>query len=262
MARASGPPGPNLVLYETTPQDRMTKSQVAFQFSAERLAESGLYFWTFTFREVLDIKDTRKRWNHLLTLMKREWPDLCGLRVFELHKKHGLHVHLLTNRYIRVERARDLATKAGWGRIHVCRAKPSAADYLAKYLSKEREPCLKRWRLWATFGEWEHSRVKNVALQTARARIWAVCKEKFGWSGNKGLFERSRLVEEIYLTAILENWQISKMEDSDPGESAASQDQKSIPTCSPHGRAAMNQLRNKSSRDDERKQQSCGESAI
>ncbi|CAN5816687.1 hypothetical protein BH09VER1_BH09VER1_33860 [soil metagenome] len=91
----------------------MRKSQTAFLFSAERLAEEGLYMWTFTFSDVLAINETRKLWNHLLTLLRRKWPDLCGLRVFELHDTHGLHVHLITNRYIRVEEARKLAKKAG-----------------------------------------------------------------------------------------------------------------------------------------------------
>ncbi|MDX2080460.1 MAG: hypothetical protein SFU53_06715 [Terrimicrobiaceae bacterium] len=177
----------------------MNKSQAAFQFSAERLAENGLYLWTFTFREVLDIKDTRKRWNHLLTLMKREWPELCGLRVFEMHKTHGLHVHLLTNRYIRVERARELAIKAGWGRVHVCNAKPGAAAYLAKYLSKEREPCLKRWRLWSAFGAWSNAKVKDVELQSPKSALWRACSEKLGWKGRKGFHKKAQIVADLYL---------------------------------------------------------------
>ncbi|MES2439899.1 MAG: hypothetical protein V4584_12555 [Verrucomicrobiota bacterium] len=75
----------------------MTKSEAAFLLSCDRLAKQGrLYFWTFTFAEVLDLVDTRKRWNHLLTLLRRRWPEACGLRIFELHKEHGLHVHLLS----------------------------------------------------------------------------------------------------------------------------------------------------------------------
>ncbi len=52
--------------------------------------------WTFTFAAVVDVKATRKKWNYLLTLLKRRWPKLAGLRVFELHKNHGLHVHLVS----------------------------------------------------------------------------------------------------------------------------------------------------------------------
>jgi hypothetical protein len=42
------------------------------------------------------------------------------------------------------------------------------ASYLAKYLSKERPECLKRWRLWASFGEgWDPTKVKNLVLIAA-----------------------------------------------------------------------------------------------
>ena len=60
----------------------MSKSKAAFEFSAKRLGKDTLYFWTFTFAEVLAIKATRKKWNHLLTLLRRKYPDLCGLRAF------------------------------------------------------------------------------------------------------------------------------------------------------------------------------------
>lgn len=181
----------------------MNKSKAAFLFSAERLAEKGLYMWTFTFAEVLDIKATRKRWNHFLTLMKRRWPDLCGLRVFELHESHGLHVHLITNRFVDVNECRPMAKKAGWGRIHVQRVSEERAKYLAKYLSKQREPCLKRWRLWGSFGDWERSKVKDIELDSPRARIYKRCKSLFGWEGNRHLPERMRIVDVLYVQSLL-----------------------------------------------------------
>lgn len=58
------------------------KSKAAFLFASQTLGKQSLYMWTFTFKEVLDIKATRSRWNHLLTLLKRRWPKLSGLRVF------------------------------------------------------------------------------------------------------------------------------------------------------------------------------------
>src|SRR5439155_27132486 len=121
----------------------MTKSKAAFLFASQTLGKQRLYLWTFTFRELLAVKKTRKLWNHLLTLLLREWPNLQGLRVFELHPGgHGLHVHLITNQFIDVNRARELATQAGWGRIHVRPMPSEHSGYLAKYLSKERPPCL------------------------------------------------------------------------------------------------------------------------
>ena len=84
----------------------MTKSKAAFLFASRTLGKQQLYLWTFTFAEVLPVKATRKKWNHLLTLLLRTWGTLQGLRVFELHKTHGLHVHLVTNRFIDVNQAR------------------------------------------------------------------------------------------------------------------------------------------------------------
>jgi len=96
----------------------MTKSKAAFLFASQTLGKQRLYLWTFTFKEVLAVKETRKHWNHLLTLLLREWPSVQGLRVFELHPSgHGLHVHLITNQFIDVNRGRELAIRAGWGRI-------------------------------------------------------------------------------------------------------------------------------------------------
>src|SRR6266576_4957516 len=80
----------------------MTKSKAAFLFASQTLGKQTLFLWTFTFKELLAVKETRKRWNHLLTLLLRTWPQLQGLRVFELHEQHGLHVHLITNQFIDV----------------------------------------------------------------------------------------------------------------------------------------------------------------
>jgi hypothetical protein len=176
----------------------MSKSKAAFEFSAQKLGKEKLYFWTFTFAEVLDIKATRKRWNYLLTLLRRRYPKLCGLRAFELHEEHGLHVHLVTNAWIDVNEARAMAQKAGWGRIHVKRIPGEKAGYLGKYLSKEhRAPCFKGWRLWAAFGAWEWTRVKNVEFQSEYALILrgliAIRAER------RGHFFRLALTDKIYL---------------------------------------------------------------
>ena len=66
----------------------MTKSKSAFLFSSRKLAKDRLFMWTFTFKELLGVKDTRKRWNRLLTAMKRTWPELQGIRVFEMHSRY------------------------------------------------------------------------------------------------------------------------------------------------------------------------------
>jgi hypothetical protein len=185
----------------------MTKSKAAFLFASQTLGKERLFLWTFTFRELLAVKETRKRWNHLLTLLLRTWPKLQGLRVFELHQEHGLHVHLVTNRFIDVNRARELATRAGWGRIHVAQMPSEHAGYLAKYLSKERPECLYRWRLWAGFGKgWEWTKVKDVIRETLFSRIYRACKEWQNWKGRDGFFNRMGCVRRIVILTIENGW--------------------------------------------------------
>ena len=144
---------------------------------------------------------------YLLTLIKRRWPELCGLRVFELHKMHGLHVHLVTNRFIDVKEVRALAIKAGWGRIHVERIPAETAEYLAKDLSKERAECLKGWRLWAGFGPWEWSKVKDLVSDSPFSRIYRACKEWLHWKGNKDFFARTDFVSFMELQTLMNDWE-------------------------------------------------------
>jgi hypothetical protein len=184
----------------------MTKSKAAYLFATQTLGKESLFMWTFTFKDTLNIKDTRKKWNYLLTLLKRRWPKLCGLRVFELHKTHGLHVHLVTTRWIDVNHARQLATQAGWGRLHVVRIPAERASYLGKYLSKERPDCFKHWRLWAGFGDWEWTKVKDVVFESLFCRVYRACKEWQDWKGNQGFFGRLRLVKWLEMRTIEEGW--------------------------------------------------------
>jgi hypothetical protein len=189
----------------------MTKSKAAFLFASQTLGKQKLFLWTFTFRELLAVKDTRRRWNHLLTLLLRMWPKLQGLRVFEMHEEHGLHVHLITNQFVDVKRARQLASRAGWGRIHVTRMPCEHAGYLAKYLSKERPECLYRWRLWAGFGKnWEWTKVKDVIRETLFSRVYRACKDWKGWTGKGHFFERMSLARQILIKTIEEGWEVGR----------------------------------------------------
>ena len=178
----------------------MSKSKTAFEFSAKKLGTETLYFWTFTFAEVLAIKATRKKWNYLLTLLKRKYPELCGLRAFELHEEHGLHVHMVTNTRIDVVAVRILAAKAGWGRIHVKPIRAEGATYLGKYLTKEgRPPCFKGWRLWAAFGPWESTKVKDLRFESEFSDI---IRELIATKGRLSYFHRLALADEIYFNQI------------------------------------------------------------
>jgi hypothetical protein len=186
----------------------MTKSEAAFLLSCDRLATQGrLYLWTFTFAEVLDLVDTRKKWNHLLTLIRRRWPEACGLRVFELHKEHGLHVHLVTNKRIDVNQCRELSKRSGWGRIHVKRIPKDKAEYLAKYLSKERPKSLRRWRLWAGFGKcWDWTKVAQIQVESLFASVARGLRDAFHWTGNRHYHERKRMIEAVVENTIRHEW--------------------------------------------------------
>lgn len=186
----------------------MTKSEAAFLLSCDRLAKQGrVYLWTFTFAEVLDLKATRKRWNHLLTLIRRRWAGACGLRIFELHDEHGLHVHLLTNKRIDVNQCRELAKRSGWGRIHVMRIPKEKMPYLSKYLSKSRPKALKGWRLWAGFGTcWDWSRVANIQLESLHATVARSLKIAYKWEGNLDFRERSKIIQAVVTNTILQGW--------------------------------------------------------
>ncbi|RYZ89139.1 MAG: hypothetical protein EOP06_09785 [Proteobacteria bacterium] len=187
----------------------MTKSEAAFLLSCDRLAKQGrLYFWTFTFSEVLDLVDTRKKWNHLLTLIRRRWPDACGLRVFEMHKEHGLHVHLLTNKRIDVNQCRQLSKRSGWGRIHVMRIPKEQTPYLAKYLSKDRPKAFKRWRLWAGFGKcWDWTKVAQIQVESLHATVARGLRDAYGWKGNRDFRARRKLLNEVVAATVLNNWE-------------------------------------------------------
>ena len=190
----------------------MTKSKAAFLLSAQQLArlnpvnEGQLYMRTITLPNVVSVKDAKAMWNQLLTRLRQTWPNFRGLRVFELHKERGLHVHVLTCHWVPVIYMRELAQGAGWGRVHV-KAVPveAAGPYLAKSFGRQ-APCLKGWRLWAGFGPWTWTKVSDVVNDTPFTRIYRACKERFGWTGNRDFFERMRKVGCLLRRTITEGW--------------------------------------------------------
>ena len=190
----------------------MRKSKIAFKFACERLG-SAVFFWTFTFRDCLDVNEARRQWNTFLTRLRKRYPNFHGVRIFEMHEHHGVHVHLLTTRWISVVDLREIiatARKTNWGRIHVVRARHGISSYLAKYLSKDRPACLKGWRLWAGFGQWEWTRVKDVIFESMFSRLYRACSVAFNWKGNKHFFDRMRLVFALEMRTISEGWDVGK----------------------------------------------------
>jgi hypothetical protein len=161
------------------------RSKAAFQFSAERLG-SKLYFWTFTYKELHELKLARELWGKCLKEIKRNFPKLAGLRVFELHDRRGLHIHMLTNRFIWIETMKKMGKSYGFGRIEAKRADEGSIKYLAKYLNKEREECMKSARLWSAFGDFVWCKCKDIVFDSPFTRIYrALCMTYSGFSKAK-----------------------------------------------------------------------------
>ncbi len=190
----------------------MTKSRAAFLLSLQQLSRrhghrpDELYLWTFTLPAVMSIKEAKAMWNNLLTQLHERWPLLRGIRVFELHDTHGLHVHLVTSGWMFVGDVRVIAEQVGWGRINV-RTIPVAAagNYLSKKFNR-REPCLRGWRLWESIGDWVSTKVKDVVVDSPFTRIYYACKSWLGWESNHDFLHRMQIVKCLVLRTICEGW--------------------------------------------------------
>lgn len=160
----------------------MTKSAQALIWSVESIQDGR--FWTFTLPVEVPVKVGCAMWRRLAWELKRNL-GFSGIRVFELHPNgHGLHVHVVSEKYHDVNAVRCISNKMGWGRINVVRVKNCnvvgfsrighLGKYLAKYLVKEirkREWSLKGVRLWGSFGGFKHCKVSSVRVSTVIGRL-------------------------------------------------------------------------------------------
>lgn len=155
-------------------------------FSISELAKMGqVYLWTFTRLPIEEsIKDQRKAWNSLLTMLKRRFPSWAGVRVFELHKikgdsTHGIHVHVVSIGWLDVDIVRGICRRTrGWGRIDVVKITRDP-HYVSKYLGKERPECLKGWRLWSSFGHYRNTRCCDVLIESNRTKLFFFLAGRF-----------------------------------------------------------------------------------
>jgi hypothetical protein len=186
-----------------------TKSKQAFLFSATDLPVSKnghLYLWTFTFADVIDVSEGRKRWSAFLRKLRKRkrYLKFHGLRVFELHPGgHGLHIHVLTPCFLQVNVVRGVWRSCGGGRVHVLPIPPNRAGYLGKYLRKQGRPeCFKGARMWAAFGGCDHTKVKDIRVESNWTRAYALLKSTVRTLCGKTFqslrwFERLRAVENV-----------------------------------------------------------------
>jgi len=148
----------------------MTQSEAAFILSAKALFERNrkVYFWTLTFPKVYAVWCVPSAWNHLSKLLCKWYGKIEGLRVMEYHEQHGCHFHILINKRLPVDVLRRVAKSYGFGRVHVCRCDYGAAEYMAKYLSKDDRPMHARHK-WAAIGRGWSVKKKDIYCQSSVA---------------------------------------------------------------------------------------------
>ena len=163
-----------------------TKSAVAFLLSAEKLfeIEDKLYFWTFTFRHVLNDWDYSRTWGAFIkALCNLYGGTLRGLKVVEFHKSHGAHYHALLNKRIYVGQVRRLAVRYGIGRVHVKMADGGATEYLSKYLGKQfkgRNQAFSRMCRWGTIGTFTGTRIRDLEVTGNFSKAVGICRTVVG----------------------------------------------------------------------------------
>ena len=163
-----------------------TKSAVAFLLSAEKLfeVEEKLYFWTFTFRDVLNDWDYSRTWGAFIKALTNMYGGtLRGLKVVEFHKRHGAHYHALLNKRICVGLTRRVASRYGIGRVHVKQADGGATEYLSKYLGKEfkrQNPAFARMSRWGMIGTFRGTRIRDLEVTSNFSRAVGTCRTAVG----------------------------------------------------------------------------------
>lgn len=163
----------------------MSRSTDAFEMSIDHLQKVGrLHLWTFTFADVLTVKQGSACWSAACRELVERCNGLCGVRVFEMHKNHGLHIHAVIAGRWPIRLVRDIFQSHGFGRIHVCRITKNPY-YIGKYLSESRRHNdLKGSRLWQCFGGRESKKkfsvkCKNIEYRGFGTRSYYVAKEMF-----------------------------------------------------------------------------------
>jgi hypothetical protein len=132
------------------------------------------YLWTLTVREhQLPIKELNARWNDI----RKQCFNRPAVVVRERHPGgHGWHIHVIVRDWLPVSWVREQADGSGFGRIHVVEIPSHCANYVSKYVTKQkRESWARSVRLWDCVSRknWNPTLVKNLRCTspaTDRAR--------------------------------------------------------------------------------------------
>jgi len=143
----------DLIIKEITCLNKsMNKSQAAFTWTCENMMSvtGTLYMWTFTFEKVYPAWHYSRLWNRFV----QDWRDIVplgceGVRVVQMHKRHGFHYHALVSHFIPAARMWKIARKHGMEMIDVFDTRKGrrgskrvytpeeAIAYCSRYLSDE-----------------------------------------------------------------------------------------------------------------------------
>lgn len=138
------------------------RSKWACIFSLGSLLEDCgyAYLWTLTTPEVVDLQGLSNLWRKLI------WNGFTPcVRVFEKHPRgHGYHVHFVTKERLDVNDLRCKTQAAGFGRIHVKRIPAKKAEYIAKYLTKQRSN-VRGVRMWSCVG-FKGTKAKDIVIES------------------------------------------------------------------------------------------------
>ena len=151
----------------------VTKRRYAFLASFDTLF-NGMpgrkYFWTITPDGYLSDDQWHGAFHKFQRRLQRalQWHDWHALRVFEEFKSGFLHAHMVCDIRIPIALMYECASRTGIGNLDVRKCVPSDGEYLAKYMTKAGS--LGRGvRQWAAWGDWPHSRVRDIEITSAHS---------------------------------------------------------------------------------------------
>jgi len=143
-----------------------------------------LYFWTFTFPKPLPDWWAGGAFSATWQRVQRKLGGSAGIRVFELHKSHGIHIHMVINRRYPVTEVRRIFKIAGFGRIHVEMVQTQdierVAFYLGKYMTKVSQPMfgVRRVAVWGMSAGKQRSQICNSRASTLCRILWSSHKRR------------------------------------------------------------------------------------
>jgi hypothetical protein len=93
------------------------KTVTAFKFTCDDLFRTSehVYFWTFTVKELMPSWWVPNTWHHFQRAIQDEIGKFKGVRVFEWHQNHGLHIHALVNVRLNIHDLRRIGGRFGFG---------------------------------------------------------------------------------------------------------------------------------------------------